>query len=964
MLSSSLQDVGGIEGATTSFPILFIVLVLTAYILYRRYRSRRQLIERIIELEELSLAGRAIVASQLDVINLSGLIAEQTSNIIDTSTLQIGLFAGSVYKILYWTLDGEIRDTPQVFDLSERSGLVGWVRTSKKSLLVRDFHKETDTLPAQPIYINDYPPRSAIFVPLISGTEVIGVIAAHSQQPNAFSQRDLGRLTILANQGAAAIENALIYEKERKRAAQLELVGQIARQVNAISDLDELFTEIVLLTQSTFNFASVNIFGVDPLTKDAILQASTIPDLLPGSLRIKQGHGLVGNAMASRQTALSDNVFEDARLLTNQWSTLTRSEIAIPLIVDEELLGVMDFQSEQLGTFTAQEKTVLEALAAQVAIAIHKAHQFALQRKQSWITTAQLQTAEVISQNADLDSLLAAIVRLTPLLVGVESCAILLWDDPLYAYRGTAEFGLDGLANERFWAGEDGAATYSIGIWPALDAVHVGHERLYTDRPPPWSDRSSAGPCLLLPMLAKGRLVAVMVVEGPGSQDSFSENGREELLLNITNQTALAIDSILLHEAQQEEAWVNTALLQVAEAVNRLTDLNEILSTIVRMVPLLVGVHSCIILIWDEASQAFITGPSHGLSEMGQGLLESFEVDLKEFPLLKKQDIERIGPEANYYIFRLPEWMATVVDSTTAGLVPLYARARLVGAMVIGPTTNDRPLAGRRLNIISGIAQQAAIAVVNDQLYKESAERSRMEQELNVARSIQASLIPEAQPDIPGCTVAGYWEAARQVSGDFYDFMELSDGEWGIAVADVADKGIPAALFMALSRTILRTVAFNRRKPAQVLERTNQLIYNDSTSDLFVTVFYAVWNPNTATLTFSSGGHNPPILLRNDGSVSLLEVDGIALGVLESINLAQKSIRLGPDDIIIFYTDGVTEAMNEDYDEFGLERLCLVANNARHGTPKAMIGAIRQAINDHVGGTPQFDDITLVILKR
>jgi sigma-B regulation protein RsbU (phosphoserine phosphatase) len=381
------------------------------------------------------------------------------------------------------------------------------------------------------------------------------------------------------------------------------------------------------------------------------------------------------------------------------------------------------------------------------------------------------------------------------------------------------------------------------------------------------------------------------------------------------------------------------------------------------MVPLLVGVRSAVILIRDEQSQTYLAGPSHGLSEMGQGLLGSFEVDLSEFPLLGTQDVERIGPDAEYYTFKLPQWMDVVMGSETADIFPLRARGKLVGVLVVGPTTSGQPLSGRRLNIVTGIAQQAAIAVVNDQLYKESAERSRMEQELEVARSIQASLIPHGAPEIPGCSVASYWRAARQVSGDFYDFMQLADGRWAIAIADVADKGVPAALFMALCRTILRTVAFNRRDPAEVLQRTNQIIYGDTSSDLFVTVFYAVWDHGSNTLTYSCGGHNPPILVRGNGHLSSLSSDGIALGVLDDVKIEQNEIKLRGGDVVVFYTDGVTEAMNEDYDEFGLERLCMLAENSRQGSASDIVEAITQAVDDHAGGTPQFDDITLVVFK-
>jgi sigma-B regulation protein RsbU (phosphoserine phosphatase) len=284
--------------------------------------------------------------------------------------------------------------------------------------------------------------------------------------------------------------------------------------------------------------------------------------------------------------------------------------------------------------------------------------------------------------------------------------------------------------------------------------------------------------------------------------------------------------------------------------------------------------------------------------------------------------------------------------------------------MVVGPSADSRTLTGRRLNIVTGVTQQAATAVVNDQLYRESAERSKMEKELEVARSIQADLMPKEAPDIPGCTVASYWRAARQVGGDFYDFMKLSDGRWGIAIADVADKGVPAALFMALSRTILRTVAFNRWGPAEALERSNRIIYGDTTSDLFVTVFYAIWDPVSQTLTYSSGGHNPPVLIGHNGSITYLKTKGVALGVLEQVSIEQKQVRIREGDLIIFYTDGITEAMNEDYDEYGLERLCMLATDMRHKDATEIVQAITSAVEEHADGTPQFDDITLVVMKH
>jgi serine phosphatase RsbU (regulator of sigma subunit) len=353
---------------------------------------------------------------------------------------------------------------------------------------------------------------------------------------------------------------------------------------------------------------------------------------------------------------------------------------------------------------------------------------------------------------------------------------------------------------------------------------------------------------------------------------------------------------------------------------------------------------------------------------MGRGLLQSFEIEASELPRMEAQDIFAPIPGKTLYNIQLPNWLHDVMGTRLGDVLPLYARSRLVGALLVGPSPNDRPLTGRRLSILTGIAQQAAIAVVNDHLYREAAERNRLEQELDVARQIQASFIPPGSPHIPFCDVASFWQAARQVSGDFYDFVELPNERWGIVIADVADKGVPAALFMAMSRTIIRTIALSRYEAAAALERANRIIWNDTTSDLFVTAFYAIWDPASRTLSYGNAGHNPPLLIRDDGESEQLHGDGIAIGVLEQIRIAQKYVRLQPGDTVVFYTDGVTEAMNEDLDEFGLERLKLAASSAALArkplqTARRVVNAVREAIDDHAGETAQYDDVTLVVMK-
>jgi sigma-B regulation protein RsbU (phosphoserine phosphatase) len=206
------------------------------------------------------------------------------------------------------------------------------------------------------------------------------------------------------------------------------------------------------------------------------------------------------------------------------------------------------------------------------------------------------------------------------------------------------------------------------------------------------------------------------------------------------------------------------------------------------------------------------------------------------------------------------------------------------------------------------------------------------------------------------------------VGGDFYDFIPLSPGpdgpRWGIVIADVADKGIPAALFMALCRTLLRSVAISRVDPGLTLERLNDLILADSKTDLFVSVFYAVWEPDAGRLSYANGGHNPPLVFERDRTARLLEEHGMVLGIREAVTYQTRSLSMPPGALLLLYTDGVTEAMDSDGQFFGMQRL----ENLVLGLPEWQAQHVADTIADRVSAfcaEPDLsDDLTAVVIWR
>ena len=238
-----------------------------------------------------------------------------------------------------------------------------------------------------------------------------------------------------------------------------------------------------------------------------------------------------------------------------------------------------------------------------------------------------------------------------------------------------------------------------------------------------------------------------------------------------------------------------------------------------------------------------------------------------------------------------------------------------------------------------------------------------LQNELDVARGMQQSILPTRFPKDPSYAVYGKMQPARNVGGDFFDVMYLNDGRVGLAVADVSDKGVPAALFMMSSRTLLKGAAIGVGLPGEVLRKVNDLLIEDNEGGMFVTLLYAVYDPSSRELTYANGGHNTPLVVHPDGTSALFPLtDGIALGIAPDLSYKQNTVTLSPGDSVIFYTDGVTEAMNSEKEEFGLDPLSEFFRTNPPENPEETTAAVFDAVNAFAGEMAQSDDITCLVL--
>jgi serine phosphatase RsbU (regulator of sigma subunit) len=515
---------------------------------------------------------------------------------------------------------------------------------------------------------------------------------------------------------------------------------------------------------------------------------------------------------------------------------------------------------------------------------------------------------------------------------------------------------------------------------------------------------------VLTPLAAHGETLGVFVVNyqnsrpvatDPADLQSFFDE-QLAILQGIAHQTAVAVENIRLLKVQKEEAYVSVALLQVAQAIVSTNDLDEMLATIVRITPILVGVKRSVIFLWDEPHSQFQLSQSYGLRRLSITRFSS-----PDFPLLEavRQSDNLIAvpapPDDPVSAGALVRWMQLAapgpdaIEESLASrdslllLFPLSVKGYTLGALLVEEPeaiplsgtqegSSWRRLREKRIEITTGISQQAALAIQNERLQRETVVRERLEREMQLARGIQRAFLPHQIPHLPGWDLSVRWRTAREVGGDFYDLFQLPDGRLGVVIADVADKGMPAALFMTLVRTLVRAAVQIVATPAEVLQRVNDLLVPDAQDGMFITIVYAVLSPLDGSLAYANAGHNPPLLARvPGGAIERLEKGGMALGVLEGSPIVQRTVQLGPGDFLVLYTDGITEAFSPEGSMFGEDGLRAVIQPwaaAPEGAIRAagtelegaeeILESIDDAVNDFIEDSFLSDDLTMIVLRR
>jgi serine phosphatase RsbU (regulator of sigma subunit) len=561
--------------------------------------------------------------------------------------------------------------------------------------------------------------------------------------------------------------------------------------------------------------------------------------------------------------------------------------------------------------------------------------------------------AETLNQAVDVRGVLNDALEHLVKLMGLETGWIFLKDPA---------------AQER-WAGSGYLLAAHHNLPPALDlhsaaawdrgctcqelcneaCLHQAYNEVHCSRLADVSgDRRGLAMHASTPLRAGDHVLGILNVAGP-DWSAFSPAALT-ILTNVGNQMGTALERARLFDLLQERRiYEQMALLDLSQQLLARRDLDDLIGYLVDQVRQMLETDACALVLPSANSGLLDFRASSGWRDDPAADQRQVPIDERSGPglVLRTQQsllLEDLGDDdPNPW---MPDWLRAEGFRGHA-VVPLIAEGRSVGVLIVNSRA-PRLLSEEEMRLLRLMANQAAIAIEKARLHQEEIKMQTMERELEVGKQIQLSMLPDACPVVPGWEFAASYEAARVVGGDFYDFFDL-----------------PAALFMARGCTTIRTAALVGSSPGTALTQANKLIFRDRQSQLFLTALYALLDTASGQLVYANAGHNPPLWLQAaTGDIQTLHARGIVLGILGSVELEEREIQVAPGDLLVFYTDGVTEAMDASHNLFGEERLQATVDANAGASAQEVLDAILDAVREFTGDVDQSDDITLFVVRR
>jgi len=398
-------------------------------------------------------------------------------------------------------------------------------------------------------------------------------------------------------------------------------------------------------------------------------------------------------------------------------------------------------------------------------------------------------------------------------------------------------------------------------------------------------------------------------------------------------------------------------ITQIAQNLANVLELDDVLNLILDSVKQVVDYDAAGIFVVGENGQVIVGEMLRGFEESERG-----KVRQKLGQGLMGWAMEHMAPLVVTDVSRDPRYMIARPQTRSELVVPLFTGGKVIGCFNL---ESDRPAAfsDHDAEHLMTFASHAAVAIERARMHRQILEKRRIDEELALARHMQLSLLPRSAPVLENFEIAGLNVPSEEVGGDYYDYIRLTEKDLGFVVSDVAGKGVPAAFIMASLRASLRIESVSHYAIATILSRVNDFLFESIEPERFVTAFYGVLDSRARILTYANAGHNPPLLLRKSGKRELLGEGGLLLGAFPGALYHEYRVNFQSGDLLVLYTDGISEAENSPGEQFGLDRIESAARQAAPRGCEAIIEALIKAVRRHVGEAGLQDDITTMVIR-
>ncbi|MEP7270460.1 MAG: GAF domain-containing SpoIIE family protein phosphatase [Acidobacteriota bacterium] len=459
------------------------------------------------------------------------------------------------------------------------------------------------------------------------------------------------------------------------------------------------------------------------------------------------------------------------------------------------------------------------------------------------------------------------------------------------------------------------------------------------------------------------RVVGVLTLES--AEPNYFKREHELLLNVLSNQLAIALEHARLYDELRQRAREMRTLIEIGHEITSILDLDRLLNHIAPMLDRVISYEFLLVGLIDEEREEFVwhLEEGYGVESRARASRTPISQGIVARAVRERQTqiVGDVSLDPDYYVN--DAWRDHGQRSEIA--TPLIYEERVIGVMAL-ESSRKNAFNEYHARLVESIANNLSIAIVNARLHAKSVEGERkLEREMLMARDVQRAMIPEAAPVIKGFEIAARLEPALNLSGDFYDYVTLSERRLGIVIGDVSGKGVRAAMGMAASRSLLRSVARRGQGPARVLRDANLRLHRDLGKQLLVTLVYGLLDAETRSFQYCNAGHNPPYLIKASGKWRALKTGGLLMGVFDKQQYKSETIHLERGDLLFFYTDGLVEAHTPQPErlEFGEGRLVELLLKNRTMRANALVDTVVRRVKEFSEGAHQHDDLTLIALR-